>query len=240
LKMSDVGGRLPGVIFSSMIFFTIYVAFTFLAVPELAAFAGRVPLPCERASDMFLQPATRWTCLFSRRYVAPELKTKLIALATAMDKQYPGMVTYYLDAGFPFTKVPMLPHKSHRRGRQADLSFAYGIEVDGQKLPVEPPSPIGYWAFEHPGEGEPTPCKKKKSFWRWNVPGMATFLSEAQLDEAKTKAMIEWLVTDPEAPVVRRIYLEPHLKSRFGITSEKVRFQGCKAARHDDHLHVEI
>jgi hypothetical protein len=240
-KMAEMGGRLPGLIFSFLIFVGIYVAFTLFAIPELAAFAGRVPLPCERASDMFLQPATRWTCFFSRRYVAPELKTKLMALATAMDKRYPGQITYYLDAGFPFARFPMFPHVAHRKGRQVDLSFAYQVEINGQKLPADPPSPTGYWAFEHPVDGEEQPCaKKKKSFWRWNVPGMASFLSDAKIDEDRTKSMIEWLLTDSSAPEVRKILLEPHLKARFGVTSDKVRFQGCKAARHDDHMHVEI
>ncbi len=239
-KMADIGGRLPALIFSFLAFLGLYVAFTFLAVPELAAFAGRVPLPCERSSDMFLQPATRWTCFLSRRYVAPELKTKLTALATAMDKQFPGHITYYLDSGFPFAKVPMLPHRTHRKGRQVDLSFAYTVEINSQKLPTEPPSPFGYWAFEQPGPDDEQPCANKQSLWRWNLPGMALFLYEAKLDEARTKTLIEWLVNDTESPIVKRVLLEPHLRTRLGLTSEKVRFQGCKAARHDDHVHVEI
>jgi hypothetical protein len=120
------------------------------------------------------------------------------------------------------------------------LSFAYSEEIDGQKLPAEPPSPTGYWAFEQPGDQDEQPCKHKQSFWRWNVPGMAEFLSDAKMNEARTKSLIEWLVNDTEPPVVRRILLEPHLKSRLGLTSDKVRFQGCKAARHDDHMHVQI
>lgn len=240
LKVMEVGGRLPAMIFSLLIFLGLYTAFTFLAVPQLAAFAGRVPLPCERSSDMFLQPATRWTCFFSRRYVAPELKTKLTALATAMDRAYPGTLTYYLDAGFPFAKLPMLPHRTHRKGRQVDLSFAYEREDDGRRIPSEPPSPFGYWAFVQPGEKDEQPCTGTSSPWRWNVPGASLFLDDAQLDEARTKALIEWLVTDSSAPTVKRVFLEPHLKTRLGLTSDKIRFQGCKAARHDDHVHVEI
>lgn len=239
-KMAEMGGRIPAMVSSLLSFLALYVAFTFLAAPELAAFAGRVPLPCERSSDMFLQPATRWTCFLSRRYVAPELKTKLTALATAMDRQYPGTKTYYLDAGFPFAKLPMLPHKTHRRGRQADLAFFYEVQINDQKLPTEPPSPFGYWAFEEPGEADEQPCAGKKSVWRWNLPGAAMFMADAELDETRTKAMIDWLVNDGEAPVVKKVLLEPHLKARLGIQSDKVRFQGCKAARHDDHVHIEI
>jgi hypothetical protein len=49
--------------------------------------------------------------------------------------------------------------------------------------------------------------------------------------------MILWLKARPE---VTRIFIEPHLADRLGVGGGKVRFQGCRAARHDDHLHVEI
>ena len=40
---------------------------------------------------------------------------------------------------------------------------------------------------------------------------------------------------------VRRIFVEPHLKRRLGFAGEaRVRFAGCSAARHDDHLHVDF
>ena len=57
------------------------------------------------------------------------------------------------------------------------------------------------------------------------------------LDEERTRAMILWLKARPE---VTRIFIEPHLADRLGVGGGKVRFQGCRAARHDDHLHVEI
>ena len=40
---------------------------------------------------------------------------------------------------------------------------------------------------------------------------------------------------------VRRIFLEPHLKRRLGYAEDgRVRFAGCHAARHDDHVHVDF
>jgi hypothetical protein len=49
--------------------------------------------------------------------------------------------------------------------------------------------------------------------------------------------MILWL---KERPEVTKILLEDYLLERLGVDGGKVRFQGCFAARHDDHLHVEV
>ena len=38
-----------------------------------------------------------------------------------------------------------------------------------------------------------------------------------------------------------KILLEPHLAHRLGVEGRpNIRFQGCRAARHDDHIHVQI
>ena len=37
-----------------------------------------------------------------------------------------------------------------------------------------------------------------------------------------------------------KIFIEPHLKQRLGIKNQKVRFHGCGAVRHDDHIHLQI
>jgi hypothetical protein len=39
---------------------------------------------------------------------------------------------------------------------------------------------------------------------------------------------------------VERVFIEPYLAKRLGVSSPRLRFQGCGAARHDDHVHVEI
>jgi len=37
-----------------------------------------------------------------------------------------------------------------------------------------------------------------------------------------------------------RILIEPHLERRWNMEGDdKLRFAGCQAARHDDHLHVD-
>ncbi len=39
---------------------------------------------------------------------------------------------------------------------------------------------------------------------------------------------------------LEKVLLEPHLVRRLGLSSPLLRFQGCRAARHDDHLHLQI
>ncbi len=35
--------------------------------------------------------------------------------------------------------------------------------------------------------------------------------------------------------------IEPYLKKSLGLgTESKIRFQGCQAVRHDDHIHLEL
>jgi len=58
-----------------------------------------------------------------------------------------------------------------------------------------------------------------------------------ELDEAATRDLIAAFAQRAE---VEKILLEPHLRARLGITNSKVRFQGCDAARHDDHFHVQF
>ncbi len=51
------------------------------------------------------------------------------------------------------------------------------------------------------------------------------------------RAAIAWLMNDAR---VRRMFLEPHLASSLDVSGPRLGFQGCRAARHDDHLHVEF
>lgn len=40
---------------------------------------------------------------------------------------------------------------------------------------------------------------------------------------------------------IGKLFLEPHLKSRWRLGAyDKIRFHGCKAVRHDDHLHIQL
>ena len=41
-------------------------------------------------------------------------------------------------------------------------------------------------------------------------------------------------------PRIGKIFLEPHLAAQFGSGAPKIRFQGCAAALHDDHIHIQL
>jgi hypothetical protein len=49
------------------------------------------------------------------------------------------------------------------------------------------------------------------------------------------EAALRTLTADPR---IGKIFIEPHLKQRFAPSEAKIRFQGCRAARHDDHIHL--
>ena len=56
-------------------------------------------------------------------------------------------------------------------------------------------------------------------------------------DGARTKELVILFASNP---AIEKIFIEPHLKERLKLNSEKIRFHGCQAVRHDDHLHVQL
>jgi hypothetical protein len=193
----------------------------------LAPLAGRVPLPCGVLQHEPLAPAAWITCALGRNYVRPHVRDELRELSRFMTREHPGTPTRYLDAGFPFGNgVPLLPHLSHRDGLKVDLAFHY--------LGSRGPSPVGYWVYEAPEPGEPEPCRDRFSWLRWDFAWLQPLLAEPW-DAVRTGAAIGWLAGRAR---VQRILHEPHLQQRLALGSDKLRFQGCAAARHDDHFHV--
>ena len=67
----------------------------------------------------------------------------------------------------------------------------------------------------------------------WLQPSRPTWT----LDQPRTAAILAWLQADPR---VLKIFIEPYLAQCLNVTGGKIRFQGCHAARHDDHIHIEI
>lgn len=103
---------------------TLYFLTTFLIVPAIAKPFGRVPLPMTETNH--LQPLNILTYFLNRHYVRPELKQTAFEVANQMNKKFPGTITNYLDANFPFNdKFPLIPHLSHNDGKKLDLSFCY-------------------------------------------------------------------------------------------------------------------
>ena len=57
------------------------------------------------------------------------------------------------------------------------------------------------------------------------------------LEPNRMKTALRTLAADPR---VGKIFIEPHLKQRFAPDLAKIRFQGCRAARHNDHIHLQL
>ncbi len=225
-----------------VLFVILYTAATIALVPALAATFGRPALPCSNIQQRPVQALKPIFCILNRNYAAPQMHRVLDALGTHLNARWPGTKVRYLDAGFPFlSRFPMLPHLSHRDGKAIDLAFFYTDGATGELID-EARSPIGYWAFEQPRPGEEQLCKTQSFFGtlRWDMTRLQSLWPDRPLDTARTSAMLAWLAADGVRLGINRMYLEPHLKTRFGLTSAAFRFQGCRAARHDDHVHVEV
>lgn len=219
-------------------FLGIYTLTIFWIIPPLARLNGKVPLPLEHP---YLRPAHGFYAWCNRHYVTPNLRNVLEESATQFARQFIGGQVFFLDAGFPFGKVPLPPHLTHR-GTQVDLSFCYADALTGKAVNRRP-SVSGYGVFESPHSGEPKTCDfcKERGYSLYDFSKYLTFGSNPKayrIDEARSKALLQIFVKNPK---ISKILIEPHLEQRWGLTSfGKVRFHGCQAARHDDHFHVEV
>ena len=198
--------------------------------------AGLKPLPCRTGP---LQPVDRGYCARQRHYVTPAVGAALAEAAAAVSRRHPGAVVRYMEASWPSGVRPMPPHLSHGDGRQIDLALFYE-DRRGHALPKPPKAPDprltpGYGAYEPPRPGTERVCAGQRTpHDRPDPPASRTW----RLNEARTAELVRRLADDPR---VRRIFIEPHLKARLGFQREgKVRFAGCAAARHDDHIHVDF
>ena len=211
------------------VFLLVYAALS-LGAAGLAPVFGRQALPCVEQDGLAMHSPL--FCVLNRHYVVPEMASVLEDTADRMMASHPGTRLRVLDAGFPFLDgFPLLPHLSHDDERKADLAFLYR-SPEGSVTSATP-SPVGYLAFE---EG-PTGCPPAWPTLRWDLGWLQGLWPPLALDETRTGDLVRTLAADPR---VGRLFLEPHLQDRLGVTGPKVRFQGCRAARHDDHMHVEL
>lgn len=212
-------------------------ALSYAALSGVALFVaplfGRAPIPCFSDAPFHMQ--TPFYCALNRQYAAPELIGRVANLAAQMDTEFPGTKTLVLDAGFPFLNgMPLLPHLSHNDGRKLDLAYYY--RDAGGYLAGQTRSPIGYFAFE---DG-PTECPDVALTLRWDLAWLQPLWRDLRLDEERMRAALRHLTADPK---IGKLFIEPHLKARFragGQGGDKIRFQGCRAARHDDHIHIQL
>jgi hypothetical protein len=195
---------------------------------------GRVPLPC---SGEVLRTQSRLYCVLLRNFVTPEMADVALDAAQAVAVSFPGTVTLALDGGFPFLDgMPLVPHLSHDDGEKLDFAFYYADTVhgDGAYLPGQSASAIGYFSFLRLGEET---CPPVWPTLRWEMRWLEPLHRSIGLEPERTRALIEALAADLR---VGKIFVEPPVAAALGVAGEKIRFQGCRAARHDDHIHVQL
>ncbi len=221
----------------TLIFAFVYLLTSLLFVPLVAALTGRVPLPF--FSDSNLKPRSYFTVLANRHYVKPEVRSALVLAAKKSRTNY-GLTLYYLDANFPFIDgFPLFPHLSHKDGKKVDLDFIYENDEGPSK---SSPSWMGYGVYSnpYPHEEHTNQRCKKAGYFQYDYPKYLSPFPDTtlKLSEQPTSFVITELLKLPETS---KIFIEPHLKQRLGLSNEsKIRFQGCRAVRHDDHIHWQM
>ncbi len=201
---------------------------------------GRVAIPCTDQGPERVAELSPLYCALNRNYAAPPLLDHANALARHMHAAFPGTRTRTLDAGFPFLEgFPLLPHLSHDDGEKLDFAFFYS-DAAGNYLLGRARSPLGYFAFEAPPPGAAQPCDGTTGpTLRWNMAALQPLLPDRPLDRPRTAEMLRWLAAHPTGRDYK-LFVEPPLAASLGVRGDALRFQGCRAARHDDHLHLQF
>jgi len=224
-------------VYKFLFFVFLYLVTSILLVPPLSKLNNRVPLPIFKNGKLI--PHNYMTPLLNRHYVRPILKSDLLQIASELSSEDQKVKLSYLDANFPFINgFPLLPHLSHNDGRKVDLSFFYMKD----NLPVNlKPSNTGYGAFvpSHVNGKSQTEICKEKGYWQYDYPKYLTLGSrdDLQIDEKKTRELIIKIIN---RKATQKLFVEPHLKNRLKLNHSKIRFHGCQAVRHDDHIHYQI
>ncbi|UZR99472.1 hypothetical protein [Chondrinema litorale] len=218
-------------------FTILYLICTLLVVPNLAPLLGREKI---KESESIVARSIIFT-LANRNYVKPELNNVLAQIASDFEKKHAGIKLVYLDANFPFfDKFPLLPHLSHNDGKKIDIVFIY--EDSAGTLTNLKPSRSGYGIYESPTAKEFNQIVlcKERGYWQYDFPKYLT-LGEVNRDltfsQKATKNLIKIILRQA---AVEKIFIEPHLKKRMHLSNNKIRFHGCGAVRHDDHIHLQV
>lgn len=234
-KIKSKGSR----VFAKILFFgLLYAFFSILLVPPIAKYFGRVPLPFLLERNEYLKPAAMFYPLANRHYVKEELRDVIYEVAEDFCSSNKLDNLTYLDANFPFIEgYPLHPHLSHDDGEKLDISFVF--KKNGKHL-TKSPSWLGYGYVEGPKKGEedkPSECGENNR----NYNMLTKFVrqdADVEFDKNLNKALLRKLSAQK---LVKKIFIEPHLKSRMRLNSDsKIKFQGCHSVRHDDHIHIQL
>ncbi len=215
------------------IFPILYLIFNILIIPPTAKWFGRDKLPVFSKN---LKPRNWIYPILFRNYANPDLKNLLENASHQLTNS--NIQITYLDANFPFTNgFPLLPHLSHNDGKKIDISFMY-LNKRGHSTNKKP-SISGYGSFVNSENITANNCINK-GYWQYNFSKYLTFgiINNLKLDKKKTNLLIQELLSNKKT---QKLFIEPYLKEQLGLINEtKIRFHGCQAVRHDDHIHLQI
>jgi hypothetical protein len=221
----------------SILFVSFYLVATFLIVPFLAPIFGRELV----INSQDIYPTSFITVLLNRNYVKPELNNLLLASSKELNKSNKDIKICYLDANFPFINgFPLLPHLSHNDGKKIDISLIYET-AKGELSPLKK-SRTGYGVFVEPSANEfnQTRVCKQRGYFQYDFPKYLTFGSVNSDLKFSTKGTKKLMLSFLHQPTLGKVFVEPHLKKRMKLKNGKIRFHGCGAVRHDDHMHVQL
>ncbi len=215
----------------------LYLIFNLTLTPFLAKFVfNRVPMPIYHETR--IKPANAFIWLANRHYVSPALQNLLYESAQALPKDQ-AMV--YLDANFPWIDgFPLVGHLSHDDGQKIDLAFVY-TNPEGEYLNTGK-SLSGYGIAESPHSDEvnqPALCDDQ-GHWQYSLTTRWAFdrFPEYTFDRQANRRLLQALALNNKTG---KIFIEPHLKTRLELQwFQKIRFHGCHAVRHDDHIHLQL
>ena len=216
-------------------FIIVYSILTFVFVPVLAPIFGREKVKHSNR----IRPTNYLTVILNRNYVTPELNYLLKDTENNLSKS--KIRINYLDANFPFVnRFPLLPHLSHNDGKKIDLSLVY--EYKNGEISHKQKSISGYGIFEGPKENEINQIKNchDKGHFQYDYPKYLSFgeiNKTIEFSESGTKELIKAILKNES---LGKLFIEPHLKDRLNLKNKKVRYHGCRAVRHDDHIHIQL
>jgi hypothetical protein len=211
-----------------------YLSLTLLITPQLAKISGRKPLPVF-FDDQF-KAANWYTVLCNRHYVSINLYSALMQMRSDLITQ--NIHINYLDASFPLIEgYPLLPHLSHDDGQKLDISFIYKIEGEDQDF--FSPSWSGYGVFSNDIAYTNDFCRNR-GYWQYDLTkwvGWDLLKPKSEMSLERTKKLVEIITKQKD---ISKVFLEPELKKSMRLIDSKVKFHGCHAVRHDDHIHLQL
>ncbi len=120
------------------------------------------------------------------------------------------------------------------------ISFIYKTkkgEISNKQKSI---SGYGVFVAPHKGEFDQTKDCKQKGYFQYDYTKYLTFgeiNKELVFSEKGTKRLIESILKNRNPG---KIFIESHLKNRLHLHDKRIRFHGCRAVRHDDHIHIQL